>query len=265
MAGVGGKTPLARERLFAMVEGFLEASQKSVYGGGEASNLILRVRHGQVLRQVFLADRPRCWLRPLPTSGPPSPAGRHRLWRERMPRRCLRPRSLRRTRCLPRPPRKTFWPRQPVRAHRPDLSARRRHKSALRRRTAPCPRHARLCRAPFARRCLRLHLRKVDRFGEHTSPFVPSDDEDAVEAEFLNVFPVQGCSLAYAARGVLGPLPGSVLHVRQQGTAEQEEERNAENREYRPYRQGDEQRQAPPDGHVLRPPSGRIRPRAPCV
>ena len=59
MAGVGGETPLARERLFAPGEGRLQAGQKCVYGGGEASYLVLRVRHGQAFRQVFLAHRPR--------------------------------------------------------------------------------------------------------------------------------------------------------------------------------------------------------------
>ena len=60
VAGVGGEAPLARERLLAAGEGCLQAGQECVDRGGEASYLILRVRHGQAFREVFLAHRPRC-------------------------------------------------------------------------------------------------------------------------------------------------------------------------------------------------------------
>src|SRR5215212_8954847 len=45
-----------------------------------------------------------------------------------------------------------------------------------------------------------------------------------------------------------------------EGLAEQDEERHSKDQEYRSYREGDEQRQAPPDRQVLTPPSRRSPP-----
>ena len=58
VAGVGGETPLALQGLLPAGEGGLEAREKAVYRGGEATDLVSGVRHGQPLREVVLAHLP---------------------------------------------------------------------------------------------------------------------------------------------------------------------------------------------------------------
>src|SRR5215218_5057786 len=59
VAGVGGEAPLARESLLPAPEGGIETRQQAVYRGGEASDLIFRVRDGQPLREIPLPHLPR--------------------------------------------------------------------------------------------------------------------------------------------------------------------------------------------------------------
>ena len=97
--------------------------------------------------------------------------------------------------------------------------------------------------------------REVDRLGENAPLCVADDHENAVQGELLGVVGVQGLPRPLRSRAALiGPVSCGVLHARQQGIPEQEEERHAEDEEYRPDRERDEQRQAPPDGQALMPP-----------